>query len=350
MALETGTYINSLVAANPPASDGLSQGDDHLRLIKAVILATFANITGAVTGTHTQLNTLTSATYPFVAASIADDAVTTTKILNLNVTAAKLAADAVTTLKILDANVTTTKLALLAVTAAQIAADAVTTAKILDRNVTTTKIALLGVTAAELAADAVTTAKILDANVTDAKLALPGATKRLAAATAATSAQLAFTASIDSTYRSYVFEFDNILPATDDRTLQMFVSDDGGSSYKSTTYKCSVAQFSGGGVAGGLNPTTFIPLSGNPAGNGVANTAGLGFSGKVTLFTPSNATTRKHILVEGGYMRGNGVTDTGNVIGSAFWNGGNAAINAVKFMFDSGNIASGTITMYGIKG
>ena len=57
MALETGTYISSLVATNPVgASDPKSQGDDHLRLIKATILATFPNITGAVTPTHTELN------------------------------------------------------------------------------------------------------------------------------------------------------------------------------------------------------------------------------------------------------------------------------------------------------
>jgi hypothetical protein len=56
------------------------------------------------------------------------------------------------------------------VTTSTIANDAVTTVKILDRNVTTTKIALLGVTAAELAADAVTTTKILNNNVTLAKI------------------------------------------------------------------------------------------------------------------------------------------------------------------------------------
>ncbi|MEF3075172.1 hypothetical protein V2P20_09055 [Methylobacter sp. Wu1] len=56
MALETGTYISDLVPANPPGSDPKSQGDDHLRLIKSTIKATFPNITGAVTPTHTELN------------------------------------------------------------------------------------------------------------------------------------------------------------------------------------------------------------------------------------------------------------------------------------------------------
>ena len=56
MALETGTYISDLVTTNPPNTDGVSQADDHLRLIKSTVKATFPNITGAVTATHTQLN------------------------------------------------------------------------------------------------------------------------------------------------------------------------------------------------------------------------------------------------------------------------------------------------------
>ena len=34
MALETGTHISDLNAANPVSTDGLAQADDHLRLIK----------------------------------------------------------------------------------------------------------------------------------------------------------------------------------------------------------------------------------------------------------------------------------------------------------------------------
>ena len=56
MALETGTYISDLVSANPVATDGLSQADDHLRLIKSTILATFPSVTGAINSTHTELN------------------------------------------------------------------------------------------------------------------------------------------------------------------------------------------------------------------------------------------------------------------------------------------------------
>lgn len=56
MGLETGTYISDLNTSNPSGTDAKSQGDDHLRLIKATVKATFPNISGAVTPTHTELN------------------------------------------------------------------------------------------------------------------------------------------------------------------------------------------------------------------------------------------------------------------------------------------------------
>jgi len=37
MALESATYISGLVDTNPTGSDSISQGDDHLRLIKKVV-------------------------------------------------------------------------------------------------------------------------------------------------------------------------------------------------------------------------------------------------------------------------------------------------------------------------
>lgn len=59
MALESATYVSELVETNPVgASDQKSKGDDHLRLIKAVLKNSFANITGAMTASHTELNSL----------------------------------------------------------------------------------------------------------------------------------------------------------------------------------------------------------------------------------------------------------------------------------------------------
>lgn len=62
MPVETVTYVNSLNASNPAASDPLSQADDHLRLIKAALLVTFPNLNGTVTATPTQLNQLAGRT------------------------------------------------------------------------------------------------------------------------------------------------------------------------------------------------------------------------------------------------------------------------------------------------
>lgn len=56
MALESATYINDLNAANPAATDGLAQADDHFRLIKSAVKATFPNVTGAISATHTALD------------------------------------------------------------------------------------------------------------------------------------------------------------------------------------------------------------------------------------------------------------------------------------------------------
>lgn len=56
MALETGTHISDLVATNPAGTDAKSTLDDHIKLIKSTLLATFPAVTGAVTPTHTTLN------------------------------------------------------------------------------------------------------------------------------------------------------------------------------------------------------------------------------------------------------------------------------------------------------
>ena len=52
MSLETGTYINSLVSTNPLGSDERSRGDDHIRLLKATIKASFPDVDEVVATVH----------------------------------------------------------------------------------------------------------------------------------------------------------------------------------------------------------------------------------------------------------------------------------------------------------
>ena len=62
MGLETGTYISDLNSSNPVAGDPVNEGDDHLRLIKSTVKASFPSVTGAVTATHTELNLIDGVT------------------------------------------------------------------------------------------------------------------------------------------------------------------------------------------------------------------------------------------------------------------------------------------------
>lgn len=61
MTVETATYISDLNATYPAGGDQKNEGDNHIRLLKSVIKATFPNVTGIVSATHAQLNLITDA-------------------------------------------------------------------------------------------------------------------------------------------------------------------------------------------------------------------------------------------------------------------------------------------------
>ena len=106
-------------------------------------------------------------------AEIAAMAVGTTELATDAVTNAKLADNAVQTDNIMDLNVTTGKLAADAVTNAKLADNAVQTENITDLHVTTGKLAADAVTNAKLADNAVLADNIMDGVITNAKLATP---------------------------------------------------------------------------------------------------------------------------------------------------------------------------------
>ncbi len=76
----SSTYINGLVGTNPTSGDPLSEGDNHIRLIKDVLQRTFkggtgssaTGLTGAVTATHTELNAAATAVSTATNASTAN--------------------------------------------------------------------------------------------------------------------------------------------------------------------------------------------------------------------------------------------------------------------------------------
>ena len=64
MAKETATYISQLVATNPVASDSVSVGDDHLRMLKTVLKTQFSGLSGttAIAASEAELNILDGVT------------------------------------------------------------------------------------------------------------------------------------------------------------------------------------------------------------------------------------------------------------------------------------------------
>ena len=62
MTIETATYLSQLDATYPASGDAKSEGDNHIRLLKSTIKATWPNITATpVTPTSADFNTLTGA-------------------------------------------------------------------------------------------------------------------------------------------------------------------------------------------------------------------------------------------------------------------------------------------------
>lgn len=161
------------------------------------------------------------------------------------------------------------------------------------------------------------------------------------------SATLDFTNFIDdSLYDEYIFEFLGLVPATNLVNLIMRMSTNGGSSYDSgTNYGWSVQRFSssGAGYSGAGTGQTDICLDGGSGADSVRNAATGGIHGFLRLFKPSDTTLYKRVLGEFAY-------DSGNVQASiatgAYLSA--TAVNAIRFLFASGNIASGTIRVYGI--
>jgi len=61
MSLEAGSFVSDLNQSNPPGTDKKKQGDDHLRLIKAVLRGTFPNADRAVRFARSRATTTSDA-------------------------------------------------------------------------------------------------------------------------------------------------------------------------------------------------------------------------------------------------------------------------------------------------
>lgn len=161
--------------------------------------------------------------------------------------------------------------------------------------------------------------------------------------TASSSAQLDFTKFDSTRFTSYAFELEDIRPASSNTSLLLRVSTDGGSSFVSSASYTDGREGSTSSTPFGVNDdgtaTSFPILGGTAIGSGAA---GRGFSGTVQTH-PTSAVCAITWL-------GHCIND---IPTSIFVAGGgvisSASVNAVRFLQGTGNIASGTIRMYGLK-
>jgi hypothetical protein len=102
------------------------------------------------------------------------------------------------------------------------------------------------------------------------------------------------------------------------------------------------------GSGSGASATTGISLSHQnaAAGAGISNATDNGLSGTVEIW-PNGTTKKKPINHSTSYQSPSFGFYV--AIGSARWTGANTAINAVRFLMSSGNIADGRIRIYGIQ-
>jgi hypothetical protein len=168
--------------------------------------------------------------------------------------------------------------------------------------------------------------------------------------TASNSASISFTTGIDSTYKEYQFYFINVRGAST-ANFQFNLSTDSGSNYnvtKTTTYFTPFHDE--GDTTTGLLYLPAQDLAQSTAFQNIAEGVGSGgdecVSGSMQLFNPSSTTYVKHFISNvnsyyqspaysiNTYMAGYGNTTS--------------AVNACQFKFASGNIADGTILLYGI--
>tara|TARA_R100001079_G_scaffold109427_1_gene82049 strand:+ start:600 stop:1199 length:600 start_codon:yes stop_codon:yes gene_type:complete len=168
--------------------------------------------------------------------------------------------------------------------------------------------------------------------------------------TASSSSTISFTSGIDSTYKEYVFHFNNIHPATNNANFTFNMSIDSGSNYnvdKTTSF--FYAYHNEGGSQTALQYRTDYDLDGTgfhilaaEVGNGDDETA----SGYVHLFNPSSTTFVKHFLSRASHYQGSDYMIDNHTAG---YGNTTSAVDAIQFKMSSGNIDAGTITLYGIN-
>lgn len=167
--------------------------------------------------------------------------------------------------------------------------------------------------------------------------------------TASSSATLPFVTGISSTYDDYELRIIDFLPATNAVSLRLQVSEDGGSTWKTTSGDYTVASHrfdSAANISNGGGSASGIEIADTT--NGQSNDSQNSLMAIVRFSNPAGTTKRKRFTVDANYLSATLNTHTSFMCKGAYVLTNNA-INAVRLIYGTGNIASGIARLYGIR-
>lgn len=172
----------------------------------------------------------------------------------------------------------------------------------------------------------------------------------LTSLTASASATLDYDA-FSTTYRMYEFLLDKIRPATDDADLYCRLKVGGTPRSTASDYQYHVESERAGDTTRytetSLGDTQLI-LTESQANLGAGNTSGQGIDGLMDIIKPGTASYRKTL---GWRLRYPNISSQDRLMsnrGDGILVGSSAALSGIQWFFDSGNIADGSIHVYGI--
>lgn len=167
--------------------------------------------------------------------------------------------------------------------------------------------------------------------------------------TASASSSIDFTSNIDSSFNKYSFEIINWIPSTG-ALLQMRVSTDGGSTFKSGASDYAHGNFRTNGASAMLVITDeaddVINIHGN--NNVPSSDSAKGSNFTIKMSDPASTSTNASFEITGG-IPDTSVLQQKPFQTSAKYVGATTAVDAIRFLQDSGTITSGIFKLYGIS-
>jgi len=193
-------------------------------------------------------------------------------------------------------------------------------------------------------------------NLSSVNSALSGSLKLIQSQTASSSSSVTFTTGIDSTYKKYIFKFVNIKAATNGETFTFQTNASSQSGYIETLNSVYFRQYhqenDGGGA--GLGIQSAAPsMYGNGTGYqaliyAIGNEADECGVGELHIYNPASTTFAKQwwARCNSHAVGANDLTYETMIAG--YFNV-TAALTQFEFKMTSGNIADGTIKLYGVS-